>query len=269
PDAHRWHAKLAAHWEPGERGAWSRAERFIEAAVARYHEGRDHPAEPLTSRLSAHLHCGEITAAQLYARLQPCLQGGLGAAATRGAARFLDELLWREFAHHVLWHFPHSAQRSLDARYERGVWGDDATLLARWQRGETGMPLVDAGMHELWASGWMHNRVRMVAASYLTKQMGLHWRHGAAWFWDTLVDADLANNSLGWQWVAGCGVDAAPYYRIFNPELQAQKFDPDGRYRARWLPASYRRRPPPPLLDPGAARAAALQRYQQYVKQES
>jgi deoxyribodipyrimidine photo-lyase len=264
-DKHPWHAKLGRHWEPGEAAAWDHLETFLASAIAGYDERRDQPGVPGTSRLSPHLHFGEITPIQVLARLMPHLDVAPGAA--KGAERFLSELLWREFAHHVLWHFPESPERSLNARFEQGFWRDDARLLELWQQGRTGIALVDAGMRELWESGWMHNRVRMVAASFLTKQLGLDWRLGAAWFWDTLVDADLANNTLGWQWVAGCGVDAAPYYRIFNPDLQAEKFDAAAHYRNSWLSAAYREQPPPPLVDLRAARAAALDRYQHHIKQ--
>ena len=263
-DAHPWHAKLGAHWTPGEAGAWHAAETFFDAAISGYARDRDTPSHPGTSRLSPHLHFGEVTPAQLLARLEPWLAGEHGGSG--GADRFYAELLWREFAHHVLWHFPESPARSLDTRYDAGFWRNDERLLELWQHGRTGIALVDAGMRELWATGWMHNRVRMVAASFLVKQLGLDWRHGAAWFWDTLVDADLANNTLGWQWVAGCGVDAAPYYRIFNPDLQAERFDGAAVYRASWLPASYRETPPAPLVDLRAARAAALERYQREIK---
>jgi deoxyribodipyrimidine photo-lyase len=264
-DAHPWHAGLGDHWRPGEAAAWDRLEAFLADTVAGYDRRRDLPGTPGTSRLSPHLHFGEITPAQALARLEPYLAGEHGPST--GAERFLSELLWREFAHHVLWHFPDSPQRSLNARYDRGFWRDDARLLELWQRGRTGIALVDAGMRELWQTGWMHNRVRMVAASFLVKQLGLDWRQGAAWFWDTLVDADLANNTLGWQWVAGCGVDAAPYYRIFNPDLQAEKFDAGAGYRQSWLSESYHRAPPEPVVDLRAARAAALDRYREHIKQ--
>ena len=260
-----WHAKLADHWRPGEAAAWDHLEAFLDDAIAAYDHRRDQPGVPGTSRLSPHLHFGEITPVQVLARLLPHLDAAPGKA--KGAERFLSELLWREFAHHVLWHFPDSPARSLNARFEQGFWRNDARLLELWQRGRTGIALVDAGMRELWETGWMHNRVRMVVASFLTKQLGLDWRLGAAWFWDTLVDADLANNTLGWQWVAGCGVDAAPYYRIFNPDLQAEKFDAAAHYRHSWLPETYRREPPSPVVDLRAARNAALERYQHQIKQ--
>ncbi|MCO8355735.1 deoxyribodipyrimidine photo-lyase, partial [Burkholderia multivorans] len=195
---------------------------------------------------------------------------------------FLRELGWREFAHHLLYHFPHTTDANFDARFGAFAWApDDGEQLARWQQGRTGIPLVDAGMRQLWQTGWMHNRVRMVVASFLTKNLRQHWRHGARWFWDTLVDADLANNTLGWQWVAGCGADAAPYFRVFNPYLQAAKFDPDAAYLKRWLPelsrlpADVLHRPwkhpaalaacgyPTPMVDLAASREAALAAYAQ------
>lgn len=152
------------------------------------------------------------------------------------AEMLLRQAVWREFAHHVLHHFPHTSDEPLHRRFGQFPWRRDDTLLRAWQRGRTGVPIVDAGMRQLWRTGWMHNRVRMIAASFLVKNCRLHWLEGARWFWDTLVDADLANNSLNWQWVAGCGADAAPYHRIFNPVLQGEKFDPDGRYVRRWVP---------------------------------
>jgi deoxyribodipyrimidine photo-lyase len=148
----------------------------------------------------------------------------------------LRELGWREFAYHLLHHFPHTTQRPLRQQFARFPWRKDSKGLQAWQRGRTGFPLVDAGMRELWTTGWMHNRVRMVAGSFLVKDLRISWIDGANWFWDTLVDADLANNTLGWQWVAGCGADAAPYFRIFNPVSQGEKFDPDGAYVRRWIP---------------------------------
>jgi deoxyribodipyrimidine photo-lyase len=152
------------------------------------------------------------------------------------ASGFLRQLVWREFAHHLLFHFPRTTDSPLRPEFERFPWRDDPALLARWQRGETGYPIVDAGMRELWVTGFMHNRVRMIAASFLIKHLLQDWRHGAKWFWDTLVDADLANNTMGWQWTAGCGADAAPYFRIFNPISQGERFDPDGAYVRKWLP---------------------------------
>jgi deoxyribodipyrimidine photo-lyase len=205
-------------------------------------------------------HFGEISPRLLWQALQPLLAGEQGAGGRTAAEAFLRQLGWREFARELLCAFPHTDRQPLDPRYGDGFWGADPQALRAWQRGETGVALVDAGMRELWATGWMHNRVRMVAASLLTKNLGVDWRAGARWFWDTLVDADLANNSLGWQWVAGCGADAAPYYRIFNPDTQADRFDAAGSYRRRWLRGNPR---PAALVDLAASRQAALDRYRQ------
>lgn len=252
-----WHDKLLAHWQPGEAGAWARLEEFLEESVADYDEDRDKPAEAGTTRLSPHLHFGEITPGQILHSLLPQWHSA-DEKALKSIKRLVTELGWREFAHHVLWHFPQSSHQSLNPKFGDDFWAEDAAALSAWQQGNTGVPLVDAGMRQLWETGWMHNRVRMVVGSFLTKNLGIHWRHGAHWFWDTLVDANLANNSMGWQWVAGCGVDAAPYYRIFNPETQAKKFDPDGVYLDRWLDASSLKSP---IVDLKQSRQAALDRY--------
>jgi len=265
-DNHPWHRKLHTHWQPGEAQAHDLFDSFLEQAVSRYDEGRDFPAEPATSRLSPALHFGEISAAHLYDTCRMQLAYETDEGRRRGIHRFLSEVGWREFARHVLHAFPHTAEQSLNPRFERpGAWetDQDDRLLRAWQRGETGIALVDAGMRELWETGWMHNRVRMVAASLLTKNLGIHWRRGAEWFWDTLVDADLASNTLGWQWVAGCGTDAAPYYRIFNPRLQAEKFDPRGGYIRRWLGDGIR---PPALVDLKVSRERALERYRLTIR---
>lgn len=225
-----WDAGLARQWMPGEAGAQRQVKRFT-ARIQGYVEGRDRPDRPDTSRLSPHLHFGEIGPRQLLAALHPET-----AAAERPGAAYRRQLGWREFGHHLLYNFPATAGTSLDERFERLRWTRDKKPLRAWQRARTGYPIVDAGMRELWTTGWMHNRVRMIVASLLTKNLQTHWIEGARWFWDTLVDADLANNTLGWQWTAGCGADAAPYYRIFNPLLQAEKFDPERKYLRRWLP---------------------------------
>jgi deoxyribodipyrimidine photo-lyase len=228
----RWDQGLAATWTPGEAGALKRLKQFSRQ-VASYPTGRDRPDRPDTSRLSPHLHFGDIGPRQIVATLR---HSQTGAAQTRGIESHLRQIGWREFAHHLLFHFPATAEAPLDPRFVKQKWRHSRADLRAWQRGATGIPLVDAGMRELWRTGWMHNRVRMIVASLLTKNLQLHWLGGAQWFWDTLVDADLANNTLGWQWVAGCGADAAPYYRIFNPVLQAKRFDPQRRYLRRWLP---------------------------------
>jgi len=264
-EPHAWQDKLARHWQPGEKHGQHLLERLLEQSLADYPLQREVPALDGSSRLSAYLHFGEISPQQIFQLLQPLLTGSAGARLADGAEGFLRQLLWREFAHQVLWHFPHSSDRPLDQRYSSGFWRSNKKLLQRWTRGETGVPLVDAGMKQLWETGWMHNRVRMVAASFLTKNLGIHWLQGARWFWETLVDADLANNSMGWQWVAGCGVDAAPYYRIFNPQTQARRFDGESVYIDRWLPHHSQPDYPPPMVDLAASRQRALQRYKQRI----
>lgn len=228
-----WDRGFWTVWAPGEAGADEALNVFLEGALHGYAIQRDRPDRIGTARLSPHLHFGEIAVWRVVRRL-------LAIPAAEHQAdieAFLRELGWREFSHHLLYHFPQLPERHLDARFDRFDWAPaDPVVLHAWQRGCTGVPIVDAGMRELWATGWMHNRVRMIVASYLCKHLRQHWREGARWFWDTLVDADLANNSAGWQWVAGTGADAAPYFRVFNPVLQARKFDPDAAYVTRWLP---------------------------------
>ena len=279
-----WDASLARTWSPGEHSALGALERFCDTAVAGYEERRNLPAVAGTSRLSPHLHFGEIGPRQCLAAVTEVTSRT--PAAGRGAERFLSEIGWREFAHHLLWHFPHTHSAPLDARFDAFPWATDAVALDAWQRGRTGIPIVDAGMRELWATGWMHNRVRMIVASLLTKNLRLHWLEGARWFWDTLVDADLASNTLGWQWTAGCGADAAPYVRVFNPVLQTERFDPARSYIRQWLPElgalpdEWVHRPweapdsalaaaglrlgrdyPRPIVDLAASRRAALEAY--------
>lgn len=229
-----WDCGFKETWHPGEQGAWASLETFIDSAMGDYTLERDRPDHAGTSRLAPHLHFGEISPRQIAGSINARLAviGG-----QTGAENFLRQLGWREFAHHLMFHFPHTTENPLNNRFLSFPWKEpDATLLQAWQRGKTGIPLVDAGMRELWQTGWMHNRVRMVAASFLVKNLRIHWLEGARWFWDTLVDADLANNTMGWQWVAGCGADAAPYFRIFNPVLQGERFDPKGDYVRRWVP---------------------------------
>ena len=232
-----WDAGFHSEWQPGEAGAHQALASFLDGGLSGYAADRDLPGRPATSRLSPHLHFGEIGPRQVMRALLQAT-GQPPAADGRGDGdRFAAELGWREFAHHLLFHYPHTVAEPMDARFAAFLWRVDyADDLRAWQRGETGIPLVDAGMRELWTTGWMHNRVRMVVASFLTKNLLIPWQAGARWFWDTLVDADLASNSLGWQWTAGCGADAAPYFRVFNPTLQGEKFDPDGVYVRRWLP---------------------------------
>jgi deoxyribodipyrimidine photo-lyase len=220
-------------WKPGEDGAWRRLEAFVNEDLAAYSRRRDRPDVTSTSRLSPHLHFGEISPRQIWARLAYAEEDSKN---RQGAEKFSAEIGWREFCHHLLYHYPTLPEQNWRAVFDTFPWRDSPTDLAAWQKGLTGYPLVDAGMRELWQTGWMHNRVRMIAASFLVKHLRLDWRLGEAWFWDTLVDADLANNAAGWQWVAGSGADAAPYFRIFNPVLQGRKFDPEGAYVRKWCP---------------------------------
>ncbi len=231
-----WASGLRAAWQPGEAGAAANLRRFLDHAFEQYGEDRNRPDRPGTSRLSPHLHFGEIGPRQVWQALKRhAAQRGWPVTRWRNT-QFLAEIGWREFAYHLLYHFPHTPTRPLRAEFARFPWRKEAAWLRAWQRGRTGYPIVDAGMRELWATGWMHNRVRMITASFLVKDLLVDWCAGARWFWDTLVDADLASNTLGWQWTAGCGADAAPYFRIFNPVTQGQKFDPQGDYVRRWVP---------------------------------
>ncbi len=243
-------------WTPGEAGACETLEVFIDGALRGYRHGRDRPDQVGTSRLSPHLHFGEIAPWRVIHALES--ERKADTAADIDAC--IRQLGWREFAHHLLHHFPETATRNLNPRFEHFNWArDDALALAAWQAGKTGVPIVDAGLRQLWCTGWMHNRVRMIVASYLCKHMRHHWLDGARWFWDTLVDANLANNTLGWQWVAGTGADAAPYFRVFNPVTQARRFDPDGSYIAQWLPELAGLPLPArfaPWLEPGSAQRA-------------
>jgi deoxyribodipyrimidine photo-lyase len=269
----RWDAGFDAAWRPGEAGAEAALQRFLDEAIGDYAAARDVPSTAGTSRLSQHLHFCEISPLRIAWELEH--------ARGDGKENYLRELGWRAFSHHLLFHFPDSTEHNLNPAFDRYPWARTAPLqLRRWQQGRTGIPIVDAGMRELWTTGWMHNRVRMLVASFLTKNLRQHWLHGARWFWDTLVDADLANNTQGWQWTAGTGVDAAPYFRIFNPVTQGERFDADGDYVRRWVPELARfdarsiHRPwtdsaalrrsgyPPPLIDLAASRVAALAGYE-------
>ncbi|MCD9026944.1 DNA photolyase family protein [Luteimonas sp. BDR2-5] len=278
--AHDWDAGFWPSWTPGEAGAHEMLEVFVDGALHGYRQGRERPDQAGTSRLSPHLHFGEIAPWRVAAELETLRSAGTGA----DIDAFVRQLGWREFAHHLLHHFPTTPSHNFNPRFDGFAWARrNEAQLAAWRAGMTGVPIVDAGMRELWQTGWMHNRVRMVVGSWLCKHMRMHWREGARWFWDTLVDADLANNTLGWQWIAGTGADAAPYFRVFNPVTQAQKCDPDGRYIARWVPElaglpvplrfspweapaqlariapDYPRRP---IVDLAAGRDAALAAYQ-------
>ena len=235
PNGFDWSGGLRDSWSPGERGATERLEAFLDEAMELYATARDLPYREGTSRLSAHLHFGEISACRIWHAVRDRMDRA-GGRLDSGGAGFLRELGWREFNMHLLGQFPDIHERPIRREFEHFPWLSDATALDAWRKGKTGYPIVDAGMRELWQTGWMHNRVRMIAASFLVKDLMIPWRKGEEWFWDTLVDADLANNAGNWQWVAGCGADAAPYFRIFNPVLQARKFDPDGEYIRKWVP---------------------------------
>ncbi len=224
-----WDKKLIAHWQFGEKAALKVLERFVDNGITDYKDGRNFPAQENVSRLSPYLHFGEISTRQVWCRAQECGDG-------RNVAHFHSELGWREFAHSQLFYFPNLPRKNLQAKFDHFPWRKNAKHLRAWQKGKTGYPMVDAGMRELWQTGYMHNRVRMIVGSFLVKNLLLHWRDGEAWFWDCLVDADLANNSAGWQWIAGCGADAAPYFRVFNPVTQGEKFDGAGEYTRRFVP---------------------------------
>ncbi len=289
-----WDKKLKTIWKIGEAEAHQLLDEFCEDGIRMYTVARDYLAESATSRLSPHLHFGEISVRQIAARLEACIAVNTEPGLLKAAERYLSELGWREFAHHILFYFPHTVREPFDPRYKTFPYRKDRDVMTAWTNGKTGFPIVDAGMRELWHTGSMHNRVRMIVASLLTKHGQIHWLEGARWFWDTLVDADLANNTMNWQWVAGCGVDAAPYFRIFNPIRQSQKFDPKGMYLRNWLPelsglsSKYIHAPwlapgvfladaeitlgetyPCPILDLTQGRDQALANYRSYVARRS
>lgn len=226
PKHPNWAKGIEAYWKFGEKAANQRLQKFTESALDRYGAHRDMAAEDGTSQLSPYLHFGQISPRQIW---HTCQQSRL-------AEPYIRQLGWREFSYHLLYHFPQLPNAPFKKKFSKFKWNEQPEAFNRWCKGTTGFPIVDAGMRQLWETGWMHNRVRMIVASFLTKDLLIPWQEGAKWFWDTLVDADLANNSAGWQWVAGCGADAAPYFRIFNPVLQGEKFDPEGEYVRRWVP---------------------------------
>lgn len=283
PTAPNWAEGFATHWTPGEAGAREALNAFIGGGLAGYAANRDVPGHNTTSRLSPHLAHGEITPNQIFA----ALRRGQIAGSPADHEKFRQEVGWREFSWHLLFHNPDLGSENFNKAFDAFDWMEDGRELDAWRRGRTGYPIVDAGMRELWHTGWMHNRVRMVAASFLAKHLLVDWRQGEKWFWDTLGDADLASNAASWQWVAGSGADAAPYFRIFNPVLQGEKFDPDGAYVRRWvpelakMPARYVHRPweapssmlfhagvklgetyPVPVVDHERARRRALAAYE-------
>jgi deoxyribodipyrimidine photo-lyase len=231
-----WSGGIAAAWTPGEAGAAARLRTFLDDEFAGYAEQRDRPDLPSTSRLSPHLAFGEISPFQIRQAACHAVESGRSAASRRDLDKFLAELGWREFSYHLLGQFPDMERQNIQPRFDAFPWQPDPVLLSAWQRGRTGIPMVDAGMRQLWQTGWMHNRVRMICGSFLVKHLLQDWRAGEAWFHDTLVDADPASNPASWQWVAGSGADAAPYFRVFNPVLQGEKFDPDGAYVRRFVP---------------------------------
>ncbi len=276
-----WDSGFRETWQPGWDHAEQSLQEFLPTGVTLYAEERNRPDHRGTSRLSPALHFGELSPRQIWH--QVCSHLKEQPQSPQIGEPYLRQLLWREFAHHLMYHFPDTPTQPLREEFSRFPWLENQRHLRAWQRGQTGYPIVDAGMRELWATGWMHNRVRMIVASFLVKDLLLPWQAGADWFWDTLVDADLANNTLGWQWTAGCGADAAPYFRIFNPVSQGEKFDPEGGYVRRWvpelakLPTEWIHQPwnappitlreagitlgktyPRPIVDHGQARLAAL-----------
>jgi deoxyribodipyrimidine photo-lyase len=248
-----WAGGLREAWTPGEAGAHARLDAFVTEGLPLYHR-RDEPAVAATSRLSPHLRFGEVSPFQLWEAAH---------GRDKNSAKFLSEVGWREFSWNILFHSPRLATENFRPAFDSFPWGQaDPVELAAWREGRTGIPLVDAGMRELWHTGYMHNRVRMVVASFLVKNLLVDWRVGEQWFWDTLVDADEANNPASWQWVAGSGADAAPYFRVFNPELQAAKFDPDAEYIRRWVPEYGTPAYPDPIVDLGETRRQALEAYE-------
>lgn len=225
-----WDKKIIENWEIGEEGAQTRMYNFIDDGLENYKEGRNFPAKKFVSRLSPSLHFGELSPNQIWYAVDA--KGEEDA----NIYHFKSELGWREFSYSLLYHFPDLPRKNLQSKFDHFAWVEDFDLLKKWQLGQTGYPIVDAGMRELWQTGLMHNRVRMIVGSFLVKNLLLHWHHGEEWFWDCLVDADLAANSASWQWIAGCGADAAPYFRIFNPITQGKKFDADGEYTRKYIP---------------------------------
>ena len=268
-----WAGGLRASWVPGEAGAHARIETFLDEGLRLYADHRDEPAVDATSRLSPHLRFGEVSPFQLWHAAEAAEHAGNPAPSRRAIDKFLAEIGWREFSWHLLYHQEDLATRNFQPRFDTFGWAEpDEAALAAWQQGRTGFPIIDAGMRQLWQTGWMHNRVRMITASFLIKNLLTDWRIGEAWFWDTLVDADAASNPAGWQWVAGSGADAAPYFRIFNPVKQGETFDPKGDYVRTFVPeladaltkGLHEPKPaghgayPAPIVDLAASRSRAL-----------
>jgi deoxyribodipyrimidine photo-lyase len=280
----KWDSTIAKMWKPGEDGAADNLSAFIQHAARQYKDGRDIPSMKGTSRLSPHLHFGEVSPNQVWY----AIKDKFGSTEDKSIDTYLSELGWREFSYYLLFHFPTLPNKNFNDKFDKFPWRKDAKALKAWQTGNTGIPIVDAGMRELWQTGYMHNRVRMIVGSFLVKNLLLSWHEGERWFWDTLLDADLASNSAGWQWVAGSGADASPYFRIFNPILQGEKFDKKGKYVRKYcpelkdLPDKYIHKPwetpgviakdanlelgknyPEPIVDLKASRQRALDAFQE------
>ncbi|BFT30344.1 deoxyribodipyrimidine photo-lyase [Alteromonas sp. D210916BOD_24] len=280
----KWDTTMQAQWQPGEEGAADNLAKFIEGPLNDYKNGRDIPSLEGTSRLSPYLHFGEISPNQIWY----AVKGNADNMQESSVDTFLSELGWREFSYYLLYHFPTLPNKNFNAKFDKFPWRQDPQSLKAWQTGQTGIPIVDAGMRELWQTGYMHNRVRMIVGSFLVKNLLISWIEGERWFWDTLLDADLASNSASWQWIAGSGADAAPYFRIFNPVLQGEKFDKDGQYVRHYcpeltrLPNKYIHKPweapntiandagielgrtyPKPIVDLKASRQRALDAFQE------
>lgn len=284
----KWYTDMAKEWQPGEQGARDRLEHTVHKIAGHYKERRDFPGIDGVSKLSPHLHFGEISPRQVWHAVDSESRKHGHSKYSQNAEGFLRQLIWRDFSWHLLYHDPKFPDREWNPQFRNFPWKKNAKLLRAWQKGQTGYPIVDAGMRQLWQTGWMHNRVRMIVGSFLVKNLLLNWREGEKWFWDTLVDADLGNNAAGWQWIAGCGADAAPYFRIFNPILQSKKFDAEGDYIRTYVPelkdvpAAYIHAPweappmiqqalrgkyPPPLVDHATARDAAMAAYREIKPQ--
>jgi deoxyribodipyrimidine photo-lyase len=229
-----WHSKMEKIWKIGEDAAKKKLHDFSKNGLENYKEGRNFPAKNNFSTLSPHLHFGEISPNYIWHKIQS--KNITDTISSIDINYFLSELIWREFSYYLLYHFPSLPRQNFQPKFDQFPWQKDPALLKAWQKGQTGYPIIDAGMRQLWQTGYMHNRARMIVSSFLVKNLMIHWHEGADWFWDCLVDADLANNSASWQWMAGCGADAAPYFRIFNPTLQAKKFDPEGTYIKHFVP---------------------------------
>ena len=229
----KWYESFEEEWNPGEIGAEQNLNSFLDSGLLNYKEGRNFPSQEFVSRLSPHLHFGEISPNEVWYRAKT--KEGISGI-EKSLAHFHSELGWREFSYYLLYHFPDLPNKNFQEKFDIFPWQENEEFLALWQKGNTGYPIVDAGMRELWQTGYMHNRLRMIVGSFLVKNLLIDWRFGERWFWDCLVDADLASNSASWQWVAGSGADAAPYFRIFNPITQGLKFDPEGEYTKKYVP---------------------------------